>query len=658
MSEFIEAGTLLGGRYEIVEKIGSGGMAIVYKAHCRLLNRYVAIKVLRPEFKEDAEFIRKFDVEAQAAASLSHPNIVSIYDVGREREWHYIVMELVEGVTLKQYIEKKGALPWQEAAGFAAQICSALECAHKNHIIHHDIKPHNIIITADGVAKVTDFGIARAATSSTMVVGNQTVGSVHYFSPEQARGGYTDEKSDIYSVGIVMYEMLTGRVPFNADSPVTIALMHMQNEPVAPRELKADIPEGMEQIVLRAISKEQHLRYQTAGEMLADINAVLAHRAPRDRSDGETKVVKPVGAPQNRRRQEPQPDEKKQKGGKGKKAKTPMTKNDKIAMWLAIAAGIVVLGIVGWFVLAGTGVINPGQWGEKEVPSVVGMDVEAAKESVKAQKFTIEIEEEIASATVEKGKIISQDPAAGRIVKSGTIKVKVSSGAGTVKVPKVINLEQRSAILELEAAGLVPVVTEEESETIPKGVVIRQVPDAEVEVNAGDIVRIYVSGTSADKTKVPSVIGKTLARAKTAIESAGLVVGEIDEVESDQAVGTVIKQTPSSETSVEKKTKVDLTVSIGSQKTEPPATQPPTRPPATESPATQPPQKVTTLSIPVPQNQESTHIKVVANGKTIHDDVHHKSEGAFDLLVRGTNQAQLQIYHDGVLKSTQTVTFD
>ena len=250
MSESIRVGTLLGGRYEIIEKIGEGGMAEVYKARCHLLNRYVAIKALKPEFAGDREFMKRFETEAQAAGSLSHPNIVSVYDVGFDAGRHYIVMELVEGITLKAYIAKKGALPWREAAGFAAQLCSALECAHRRGIIHRDIKPHNIIITPEGVAKVTDFGIARAASSSTMVAGGAVMGSAHYLSPEQARGGYMDEKSDIYSAGVTLYEMLTGRVPYEADSPVSVAMMHVSGNAVQPRIINPDIPEDMERIVM------------------------------------------------------------------------------------------------------------------------------------------------------------------------------------------------------------------------------------------------------------------------------------------------------------------------------------------------------------------------------------------------------------------------
>ena len=269
-------GRLLANRYEILEKIGSGGMATVYKAKCHVLNRYVAIKILRDEFTTDEEFVKRFEVEAQSAASITHPNIVSVYDVGVDGNLHYIVMELVKGKTLKDIIvEEKGPLPWKWSVNIAIQIASALETAHKNHIIHRDIKPHNIIITEDGVAKVTDFGIAKAVSNSTITAFGTTIGSVHYFSPEHARGGFTDEKSDIYSLGVVMYEMLTGRVPFDADTPVSVALKHMQEEPIAAIVANPNIPIAVNDIIMKSLKKDPNLRYQNATAMLIDLKRAL-----------------------------------------------------------------------------------------------------------------------------------------------------------------------------------------------------------------------------------------------------------------------------------------------------------------------------------------------------------------------------------------------
>lgn len=269
-------GKILAGRYEILEEIGNGGMAVVYKAKCQLLNRFVAVKVLRPDLQNDEEFVRRFNVEAQAAASLAHPNIVSIYDVGYEDGLHYIVMEFIEGKTLKEYIEEKNMLSWREAVDYAIQIAKGLEQAHKNSIVHRDIKPHNIIMTTDGVLKVTDFGIARANVQTTVTCEDSAIGSVHYISPEQARGGFTDERSDIYSLAVVMYEMLTGKVPFDSDRPVTVAIMHLQDKPISPREYNISIPLALEKIVMKAMSKEVSARYRTITEMINELQGILS----------------------------------------------------------------------------------------------------------------------------------------------------------------------------------------------------------------------------------------------------------------------------------------------------------------------------------------------------------------------------------------------
>jgi len=268
-------GRTIANRYEILEKTGVGGMATVYTAKDLVLNRHVAVKVLKEEFTTDEEFVKRFNTEALAAASLSHANIVSIYDVGNEDNIYYIVMELVRGKTLKQIITENGPISWKWATNIAIQIASALEVAHKNNIVHRDIKPHNIIITEDGVAKVTDFGIAKAVSNSTITAFGTTIGSVHYFSPEQAKGGYTDAKSDIYSLGVVMYEMLTGQVPFDADTSVSVALMHMQEKPVPPIEINKNIPTALNDIILKAMQKEPMARYQTAAEMISDLRRAL-----------------------------------------------------------------------------------------------------------------------------------------------------------------------------------------------------------------------------------------------------------------------------------------------------------------------------------------------------------------------------------------------
>lgn len=650
MNGNIQIGTLLGGRYEIIAKIGTGGMADVYKAKCRLLNRFVAVKVLKSEFSADDDFLHRFEIEAQAAASLSHPNIVSVYDVGFDSGRHYIVMELAEGITLKEYITRHGALAWREAAGFAAQICSALECAHKKGIIHRDIKPHNIIITKNGVAKVTDFGIARAATGSTVVADDTVIGSAHYFSPEQARGGYTDEKSDIYSVGITLYEMLTGRVPFDSDSAVSIAMMHVSQKATEPRIINPDIPENVEGIVMKAMCKEQSGRYQSAGDMLDDLNAALSGvHVPAGQAGGSTRVIDD-GAAAVRQRRGAQNVHHSSHGGGNKKEKTPLTKSEKRMVWLAVIAAIVLIGVVGCAVVFMFGGFGSAQWDETVVPDIEGKTIEEATQLLSEAKLKIEIEEEIASAQYEKDVIISQEPAAGRSVKKGiSIRVKVSTGLeGVLTVPNVVSYERENAESTLKKAGFSVVITEEENETVPANTVIRQSPAAGTEAEAGDTIRLYVSSKSEKvQASVPNVIGKSLAQAKNDIEGAGLVVGNVAEEESEQAVGTVIRQSPSSGAKADKKSAVSLTVSKGVTPTPPPDTH------VTPTPQMQ----VKTISLPVPQNKESTYIRVVANGKELHNALHHKNEVNFDIRVTGTSSATLEIYHDGVLVGTQTITF-
>jgi len=633
MSEYLNIGMLLGGRYEILEKVGSGGMAIVYKAKCRLLQRFVAVKVLRPEFKEDSEFIARFDIEAQAAASLSHPNIVSIYDIGRDGELHYIVMEYVEGITLKEYINQKGALSWREAAAIERQICSALECAHKNHIIHHDIKPHNIILTGDNIIKVADFGIARAATTSTLVAGSSAIGSVHYFSPEQARGGYTDEKSDIYSAGIVFYELLTGRVPFNGDSPIAVALMHVQKEAAPPSEINPNIPENVEAVVLRAISKEQRSRYQSAADMLADINAVLSNRAIPTEQDGDTIKIDPVV----RSRKKAMEDRKKTAAEEKKKGKT---KGEKIATWLAIGIGT---GIMLWLILwvlnmAG---VTGWSWTKNEdytIPQITGKDYSKVKAELAADEITIERIDEAFSDTVPEGYIISQEPLAGRKVKTpSVIKVIVSSGVEIVEVPKVVNLDRRTAENRLTEKGFRVHVVEEESETKPEGV-FEQDPEEGKMLKRGTEVTIKVTVRSDKRVMVPNVMGKTQAQAKVDIEGNGLTV-TVTEAFSDKTLGAVIEQTPVGGEKLNRKDAVSIVISKGPEPTPEPT---PTPTPVREKEYT----------VLIPQEKDSTQVKVMVDGVVRHDAMHNKSEIGTTIMIPGNGTVEVTLYYDGEFAET------
>ena len=550
-------GKLLGNRYEIIEKIGNGGMATVYKATDKVLKRHVAVKILRDEFTTDEEFIRRFEVEAQSAARLTHPNIVSIYDVGVDGNLYYIVMELIQGKTLKEIIIKeKGPLPWKWSINVAIQIASALEMAHRNNIIHRDIKPHNIIITEDGIAKVTDFGIAKAVSNSTITAFGTTIGSVHYFSPEHARGGFTDAKSDLYSLGVVMYEMVTGRVPFDADTPVSVALKHMQEEPEEPIEVNPKVPTSVNKIIMKALQKDTSLRYQTSSEMLVDLKKAL--------KDPEGDFVEeleydPTASTQvidtNKIKKESQTQN--SKGKKDGKLKT-FIKNHK---GLSIFIGLILLFILS---LGGTmlalNLTNPP---EVSMPNVVGLSKEEARQEIENAKLKFEVEKEEYNKDVPEGFVISQDPTYmerfNKVKQGSTVKVVISKGQEKTTVPKVVGMEKDKAIKALEDAKLKVEVVEETSKKVQEGYVISQETDPDTEAFAGDTVIIHVS-TGVEKATVPDVIGKTQSEAKSMLEAQGFVVSVVTSEDSSKASGVVLKQSLDSGKSVEKGSSITITV--------------------------------------------------------------------------------------------------
>ena len=554
-------GKMLGNRYEIIEKIGNGGMATVYKAKCHVLNRYVAVKVLRDEFTTDEEFIKRFAAEAQSAASLTHPNIVSIYDVGHEDNLYYIVMELIKGKTLKQIINEDGKLPWKWSLNIASQIASALETAHRNKIIHRDIKPHNIIITEDGIAKVTDFGIAKVVSNSTITAFGATIGSVHYFSPEHAKGGYTDEKSDIYSLGVVMYEMLTGQVPFDADTAVSVALKHMQEEPVEPMELNPDIPKAVNDIIMKAMQKDTGLRYQSATEMLRDINMALK------RPDGDFVNLRTASANFETQRFQPLEDEEIRTKINNKKDENKLKQfisNHKV---LSFFIGAILLFAIafGGTALVSKLVINK----EVDLPNFVGMTKENAQAQADKIKVKLEFEEEY-SSDVEEGKIISQNPEYKenyKIKEKSTVSLKISKGTELVKVPKVTGMKKEEAIKTSEELGLKVEIKEETSKKVEEGYVINQDIAENKEINAGDTITITVStGTGITQVSVPSVTGKTENEARTALESAKLKVTVNYEEDSSKTEGIVLKQNVESGKKVDEGTTVTITVNKAESK--------------------------------------------------------------------------------------------
>ena len=555
-------GKILGNRYEIIEKIGNGGMATVYKSKDRVLNRYVAVKILRDEFTTDEEFIKRFRIEAQSAASLTHPNIVSIFDVGNEGSLYYIVMELIKGKTLKEIItEENGPLPWKWSLNVVTQIASALETAHKNNIVHRDIKPHNIIITEDGIAKVTDFGIAKAVSNSTITAFGTTIGSVHYFSPEHARGGYTDAKSDLYSLGVVMYEMLTGRVPFDADTPVSVALKHMQEDPIEPKELNDNIPQVVNDIIMKAMQKDVNLRYQSATEMLKDLNAAL-----KNPDDNFVHIGSNVGAATQRisTQEIAEAERKAKEANNPKNGKKPnkfiqFVKKHKA---LSFVIGAIILFFVAFGATMGiVELVNPN---DVQIPDLVNKTQDEAEQIVKELKLKLVVKSEEYNENVEEGKIISQDPAYQEnytIKEHSEISVVISKGTETVEVPDVVGKTREEAEKLLKDAGLVAEITEENDEKVEAGIVLSQdIEDGET-VNKGSTVKLVVSkGSGIVNVEVPSLVGKTEQEARNLLTEAGLKVNVVNDEDEAKNDGVVLRQSKDAGTEVQEGTTITITV--------------------------------------------------------------------------------------------------
>ncbi|MBR6646933.1 MAG: Stk1 family PASTA domain-containing Ser/Thr kinase [Clostridia bacterium] len=567
---------IIDGRYEIIETIGKGGMAIVYKAKCLVLNRYVAIKVLRPEYRDDSDFIKRFRAEAQSAGGLSHPNIVSVYDVALDGDIDYIAMEYVEGVTLKQYIDAKGIIPWKEAVDYGSQICAGLEHAHQKGIVHKDIKPHNIMITREGVLKITDFGIAKAIDSGTIASNTTTIGSVHYCSPEQARGGYTDTKTDIYSLGVLLYEMVTGSLPFDGDSAVSVAMQHIEKDPEPPKSLNNDIPQSFENVILKAMCKSPIARYESATRMLVDLKKVYigAEVTADFNSSGETTVIPKFE--QNRK-----PDITDKIPAK-KKKEISSKKSDLYGILAGIATGIVLIAIIGFFIL------NPPSFslgGEKlELPDFSGMTIDEAKDTVINSEIEIIVEKEIRDETKGEGVILSQDPAPQEKVKANsTVKVVINAAAQQFTLPSVINRTEEEAQTILADLNLNVSVRTEPSDIVAEGYVISQLPDSGNQISKGGYVTITVSsGKDEIIVPVPNLIDLPLESAKSVLLENNLVWGSIIYIESDKPVNTVVSQEIRPKKEVKEKTSIDLRVSRG------PVSVPPTNPPVvppTEAPA-------------------------------------------------------------------------
>lgn len=640
----IKPGMYLSERYEIIDKVGSGGMADVYKAKDHKLNRFVAIKILKTEYNDDRNFVKKFRGEAQSAAGLSHPNIVNIYDVGEDEGMHYIVMELIEGITLKRFIERKGKLEIREAVGIAIQIAQGMEVAHANNIIHRDIKPQNIIISREGKVKVTDFGIAKAASSNTIT--SNAMGSVHYFSPEQARGGHCDEKSDIYSLGVTMYEMISGHVPFEGDNAVSVALLHIQNDAKTLRELDRNVPISVDRIVQKCMQKKPERRYLSVSELIADLkHAILepdvdfvvipdmipdnsptvalskedlekiregAEMSEGDYSSGEDPYSEEIdfvnesgikdamedNLDSDEDDEEDDEDEEDEKG-------------EKVAFIIAIAAALIFTVIVVIFVLNLTGIIGGKSSDDKDeptatvsatqdadstdepsdedgipLPSLLGKSLEDAQSIADSNNFTLRFTK-VESAMAE-GLVTSQDPAAGTMIEEGSIvNVEISDGSGKVVMPELKNFTLSEAKQALIDSGLsVSVVTKEVADDeVEMGRIVSSDPNAGDEIVATEVseVTVYLStGPDNKSATVPSLLNLTKEEAESRLSEAGLELGKVSEAySSDVEEGKIISQSQKEGMKVAEGKKIDVTVSLG---VEPTATPEPTEEPPTQTP--------------------------------------------------------------------------
>lgn len=555
-------GKVLNDRYKILKELGKGGMAIVFEAQDLILDRKVALKMLRPENVNDQDFVKRFRHEAKAVARLSHPNVVNIFDIGQEGKYHYLVMENIDGMNLKDLIKKKGSISIEEALEIANQICSALVVAHRNKIIHCDIKPHNILLTEDNQVKVTDFGIARAVTSATMTITDTIVGSAHYFSPEQARGGEIKTHSDLYSLGIVIYEMITGEVPFRGDSPISVALKHIQEKPRKPSLINTGIPDQVEKLVMKAIAKDPKERFSKAKEMKDAIEEVLEYLRNEmtteiiDEENGSTKVIK-------------KSELKAKSVKKNKSDRDYLTYNTEksIPRWLKWVIGITLLfliSIIGFIIFYQMYMEVP----VVEVPDLIGMDFEEARKEAKLYGLFIKKQNEgVNHPEIPENHIISQYPQSGeRIRQTRDIMVTISKGPAVLKAPDLITLTIREARVILDNQNLsLGEIEYMYSDNIEKGKIIAQSPEPETEIDIDTLINITISnGPEPKMIEMPNIIGIKQEEAIKKLNISNLKVGEIDKKPTRRFLaGQIAAQSYNPGTKIPENTKVDLTVSTG-----------------------------------------------------------------------------------------------
>ena len=574
-------GKMLDGRYEIIELIGSGGMANVYKAKCHRLNRMVAVKILKSDMAENEEIRRRFRDESRAVAQLSHANIVSVYDVSSSGDTEYIVMELIDGITLKQYMERRGQMDWRESLHFIIQIMRALEHAHSRGIIHRDIKPQNIMVLRDGSVKVADFGIA-CLQNNAQTLTQDALGSVHYISPEQARGEHIDARSDIYSAGVVLYEMLTGRLPFEGDTAVSVAIQHLSSVPLAPSEIREDVPKGLELICMKAMCADINKRYASATAMLEDLESfrknpdidmeyIREELKEKENTEATRYISKKELSEAVRNKKEKEKDE--LAAEKQEKTGIAGTKDEKKRMAIiigAFAGALLLIFLIFTLIFDGFG--GGGDSSGHKVPDIRGMTVEEAEklEGIK-DIFTIEVVGTKENSKYNDGEIISQDPSEGTLRKNNlTIQVYVCAKVEKSYMPTVLNMSESEAksILNNMSLGLNIQVQDKPSDTVAKGLVAATSPAVGAEIRQGNTVIIYISsGREIKPVTVPNFVGMTEEKANLEAQKLGLVVGASSSEYSDKPAGTVIRQSISATTEAKTGDNIYFTISLGPNNT-------------------------------------------------------------------------------------------
>ena len=625
MDRFI--GKRLDGRYEIHELIGVGGMAYVYKAYDRVEGRWVAIKILKEEFSNNSDFLRRFRNESKAIAVLNHPNIVKVYDVSFGDQIQYIVMEFIDGITLKEYIEQEGTIRWQEAVHFTTQILMALECAHEKGIIHRDIKPQNIMLLQDGSIKVADFGIARFLQSETQTMTDKAIGSVHYIAPEQASGDYITDKADIYSVGVMLYEMLTGKLPFVADNAVSVALMQLQAKPVMPRELNPSIPRGLEQITMRAMEKNPVDRFQSAGEMLDDLdefrrNPNIVFHYDLQTANARYDASRSMEAYDASRQAPAYNDD--------YEYEEELVRSRRSAKGAMVVKGVLAAAIIVGLAVAVIYFLN--YWNNRpeagddllEMPNLVGQLYEDVIANEEYADFNIQVREGN-DPDLQPGEIMNQDPAAGIMVKKDAdVELLVNGGVGQVEVPDVVtdHMTLEAAQQAIEDAGLHSQVENVADDEVEEGRVISTNPEPGTMVDSGSTVTLRVStGPAEEMVTVPDgLVGDTLANVSAKLEEAGLLVGNVNRDDtSTLTVDTVISLSPNEGSEISKGSTVDITVSSGKGAT-----------------------KTLSTSIPLPSSvSEDITLEVYRNGTKVTTDTVNPAYGSsYSLSFTGTSGSE------------------